>query len=183
MSRPTTQATLLDAAAAGWDKLWLLIGSLTDEDREASFAFDTAEDKEAHWRRDRNLRDVLAHLHEWHLLLLRWVEANTAGHAKPFLPAPYTWKTYGELNQVFWEQHQATSLDHVVDLVRQSHDGAIGLIQRFTDQELFTKKHFAWTGTTSLGSYCVSATSSHYDWAMKKIKRHAQQRRTEQLTT
>jgi hypothetical protein len=163
--------------------MWLLIGSLTEEDRQASFAFDTAVDKEAHWSRDRNLRDVLAHLHEWHLLLLRWVEANTAGHAQPFLPAPYTWKTYGELNQVFWEQHQATSLDHVVDLVRESHDGVIQLIQRFTDEELFTKKYFAWTGTTSLGSYCVSATSSHYDWAMKKTRRHAQQRRTEQLST
>ncbi|MDR3109584.1 MAG: ClbS/DfsB family four-helix bundle protein [Planctomycetaceae bacterium] len=23
-----------------------------------------------------------------------------------------------------------------------------------------------------MGSYCVSATSSHYDWAMKKIKMH-----------
>jgi hypothetical protein len=32
--------------------------------------------------------------------------------------------------------------------------------------------HFTWTGTTSLGSYCVSASSSHYDWAMKKIKNH-----------
>lgn len=25
---------------------------------------------------------------------------------------------------------------------------------------------------TNLGSYCVSATASHYDWAMKKIKKH-----------
>ncbi|MGO3678157.1 MAG: ClbS/DfsB family four-helix bundle protein, partial [Microbacteriaceae bacterium] len=31
---------------------------------------------------------------------------------------------------------------------------------------------FPWTGTTSLGSYCVSATSSHYDWAIKKIRAH-----------
>ena len=33
-------------------------------------------------------------------------------------------------------------------------------------------KYYAWTGTTSLGSYCVSATASHYDWALKKIKKH-----------
>jgi len=40
------------------------------------------------------------------------------------------------------------------------------------DDELFQKKHFSWTGTSTLGSYCVSVTASHYDWAMKKIKQH-----------
>jgi hypothetical protein len=31
---------------------------------------------------------------------------------------------------------------------------------------------FPWTGGATLGAYCVSATASHYDWAMKKIKAH-----------
>ncbi|MFC2579722.1 MAG: ClbS/DfsB family four-helix bundle protein, partial [Bacteroidota bacterium] len=31
---------------------------------------------------------------------------------------------------------------------------------------------FDWTGTSTLGAYCVSATASHYDWAIKKIKVH-----------
>jgi hypothetical protein len=39
-------------------------------------------------------------------------------------------------------------------------------------EELFAKKAFSWTGTTTLGAYCVSATSSHYDWAIKKLKNH-----------
>ncbi|MEL6140134.1 MAG: ClbS/DfsB family four-helix bundle protein, partial [Bacteroidota bacterium] len=30
---------------------------------------------------------------------------------------------------------------------------------------------YAWTGTTSLGAYLISSTSSHYDWAYKLIKR------------
>ncbi|WP_334085189.1 ClbS/DfsB family four-helix bundle protein, partial [Helicobacter typhlonius] len=30
---------------------------------------------------------------------------------------------------------------------------------------------YKWCGNTSLGSYCVSATSSHYDWASKCIKK------------
>ena len=45
------------------------------------------------------------------------------------------------------------------------------LIDSFSDQELFRKAYFSRTGTTSLGSYCISATSSHYDWAMKKLKK------------
>ena len=30
---------------------------------------------------------------------------------------------------------------------------------------------YHWTATTSLGSYLVSATSSHYDWALKLIRK------------
>ena len=39
------------------------------------------------------------------------------------------------------------------------------------DDELFEKKRYKWTGSTSLGAYLVSATSSHYDWAFKLIKK------------
>ncbi len=46
------------------------------------------------------------------------------------------------------------------------------IIESFTNEELFTNKYFPWTGTTSVGSYCVSSTSSHYDWAIKKINKH-----------
>lgn len=32
----------------------------------------------------------------------------------------------------------------------------------------FQKKVYKWVGGSTLGSYFVSATSSHYDWAIKK---------------
>ncbi len=54
--------------------------------------------KEAHWQRDRNIRDILVHLYEWHQLLLNWEENNKKGLAMPFIPAPYNWKTYGQMN-------------------------------------------------------------------------------------
>ena len=57
-------------------------------------------------------------------------------------------------------------------MLDESHAKVFALIDRFTDEELFTKKHFAWTGTNDLGSYFVSTTASHYDWAIKKIKLH-----------
>jgi hypothetical protein len=44
-------------------------------------------------------------------------------------------------------------------------------METHSDEELFEKKRYQWTGTTSLGSYLVSATSSHYEWALKLIKR------------
>ncbi|MBM7037135.1 ClbS/DfsB family four-helix bundle protein [Vibrio sp. 188UL20-2] len=35
--------------------------------------FADASIKEQHWSRDRNLRDVLLHLYEWHQLSIKWV--------------------------------------------------------------------------------------------------------------
>jgi len=171
MSRPTNKAQLIAAANGQWSKMWKLIDSLPGEKRLSDFNF--AADpklKEAHWARDKNLRDVLVHLYEWHRLLLDWTAANLSGEAKPFLPEPYTWKTYGDMNAEFWKKHQSTPYRDAADMLRESHAKVMALIEALTDDELFEKKHFPWTGTTNLGSYCISAAPSHYDWAAKKIK-------------
>jgi hypothetical protein len=171
MPRPTTKQELQTAAEANWSKMWAMIGSMTTQQQVAAFTFDASGEKEAHWLRDKNLRDVLIHLYEWHRLLLVWVDDNLGGASRSFLPAPYNWKTYGDMNAAFWQKHQPTSLDRAKELLRDSHAKVMALIEGFTDEDLFEKKHFAWTGTTTLGSYCISATASHYDWAMKKLKR------------
>lgn len=163
MARPTTKEQLLESSQEGFSKLFALIDSMTDTEQETSFAFED---------RDKNIRDVLIHLYEWHQLLLKWIKANQAGQKANFLPDPYNWKTYPQMNIGFWEKHQDTPLASSVSMLKQSHKEAMDLIKQFTNEELFTNKHFSWTGTTSLGAYCVSATSSHYDWAMKKIRKH-----------
>ena len=76
------------------------------------------------------------------------------------------------MNVGFWEKHQATSPEEAETMLNKSHDEVMTLIEGLREEELFTKKHFPWTGTTSLGAYFVSSTSSHYDWAIKKIKLH-----------
>lgn len=172
MPRAQTKTELLTAADEQWNKLWAMIDSMTETEQTAEFSFDTTCYKEAHWNRDKNLRDVLVHLYEWHQLLLGWVESNKNGKNKPFLPPPYTWKTYGDMNVEFWKKHQSTSYADAKAMLKESHEKVLSLIDQFSDKELFDKKHFSWTGTTNLGSYCVSVAPSHYDWAIKKIKRH-----------
>lgn len=163
MARPTNKGELTEASKTNFNKLNQLIDSLTSEQQNAIFAFED---------RDRNLRDVLIHLYEWHQLLLNWVEANQKGNNSPFLPEPYNWKTYPQMNIDFWEKHQTTLLDDALNQLKNSHNAVMDLIENFSDEELFSKKHFNWTGTTSLGAYFVSSTASHYDWAIKKIKKH-----------
>lgn len=173
MARPNTRAELRDAAAAQYSKLHALIDGMSAAERAAPLGYGPNFDRpEPHWARDRNLRDVVIHLLEWHRLFTEWVTANRSGSEQPFLPAPHTWRTTAKLNSEFWERHQHTSLDAALSMLEESHRSVVALISEFTTEELFTKQHFPWTGTTSLGAYGVSATSSHYDWALQKLRRH-----------
>ncbi|MCD8261120.1 MAG: ClbS/DfsB family four-helix bundle protein [Bacteroides sp.] len=163
MARPTTKEQLKQSSEENFHKLFTLIHSMTQEEQEKLFSFEN---------RDKNIRDVLVHLYEWHQLLLKWVHSNRSGNRTDFLPKPYNWKTYPQMNIVFWEKHQNTPLKEAVILLQKSHSDVMTLMDLFSEEELFTKKYFSWTGTSSLGAYCISATSSHYDWAMKKIRKH-----------
>lgn len=180
MPRPTMKKDLLSAAVDNYEKLGALISTLTSQEIDEPFDFSQDEKKkEAHWKRDKNLRDVLVHLYEWHQLILRWVHSNRAGEGKSFIPEPYSWKTYGEMNVELWKNHQETSYEEAREMLDKSHRDVVELIETFTNEELFSKGVYKWIGGSTLGSYFVSATSSHYDWAIKKIKAH--QKKCKQL--
>ena len=120
---------------------------------------------------NRNIRDLLAHLHHWHIMMLKWYEVGMSGK-KPVMPAEgYTWKTLPDLNVWINNKYQYITLSEAKALVNKSYDQTRNLIETHTNEELYTKKHYKWTGTTSLGSYLVSATSSHYDTVFKLLKK------------
>lgn len=173
MARPASKQQLLSAATDNYDKLTAFITSMSAEELDTPFDFSADEKKkEAHWRRDKNLRDVIMHLVRWQKLLLTWVGNNMNGTPAQFLLPGYTWKTYGDMNILFWEECQDTATDDAMNRLRDSHKKVLELAKSFTDEELFEKAHYNWTGTTSLGSYFISTTSAHYDWALKKLKAH-----------
>ncbi len=173
MGRPTTKAELLTAAEENYESLNALISGLAQKERENSFDFSGNPKKmEAHWKRDKNIRDIYIHLYEWHQLLLNWVRANQNGEDRPFLPQPYNWRTYGTMNMEFWKKHQKTSEEEAKKMLDTSHREVMKLAEALSEEELFTKGVFKWVGSSTLGSYFVSNTSSHYAWAIKKIKAH-----------
>ena len=48
-----------------------MISAMSENQMSTEFDFsDDAGKKEAHWGRDKNVRDVLIHLYEWHQLLI-----------------------------------------------------------------------------------------------------------------
>lgn len=173
MARPTSKEDLVAAATADYDKLMTMIETMTPDQRIGNFTFDPkAAGKEAHWQRDKNLRDVLIHLYEWHNLLLNWVNTNQEGTPTPFLPAPYNWRNYKAMNEGFWANHQQTSLEDATESFKKSHHAVMTMIDTLTGNDLFSKAALPWTGGSTLGQYCVSATTSHYKWAQKKLRRH-----------
>ncbi|MBR4172912.1 MAG: ClbS/DfsB family four-helix bundle protein [Clostridia bacterium] len=173
MPRPKTKDELIKAAEENYQKLLTAISDMTEEELATPFDFSgDAGKKEAHWGRDKNLRDVLAHLWEWHGLLIKWFNANVKGKNVPFLSEPYNWKTYGDMNVEFWKKHQKTELCDIKNKLQKSHNDILELIKSLSDDDLFTKGKYPWVGGSVLGSYFISTTSSHYDWAIKKLKAH-----------
>jgi len=162
MPRPKTKEELIGLSNKNYQLLIDFVRSFSADEQLKEFTEGTM---------NRNIRDVLAHLHHWHLMMLEWYEVGMRGE-KPEMPAKgYSWKTTPDLNKVIWEKYNSTHLSIIFSMLDDSFNQLQEVINGHSNDELFEKKRFKWTGTTSLGSYLVSATSSHYDWAYKLIKK------------
>ena len=164
MGRPTTKDELISAANGQFSKLWALIDAMPEELQEAAFPFVD---------RDKNLRDVLTHLYEWHQMVQRWHRIGTLEGGLPAVPGEgYTWKTLPDLNAEIWARYQDVLLSMAKKQLRESHAMILRLADAHSNEELFSRGVYRWTKSSTLGAYFVSCTSSHYDWAMKKLKKH-----------
>lgn len=162
MSRPKNKSDLLELGQSNFDKLIDYINDLPEEKQHQVFPEEYL---------NRNIRDVLAHLYEWHLMVHSWHKVGLTG-LKPDIPAKgYTWKTTPELNCEIQKKHSTMSLAEAQKKLAAAHKKTRNIITSHTNEELFEKKRYKWTGTTSMGAYFVSCTSSHYDWALKLIKK------------
>ena len=162
MPKPQTKKELQKQSQENFDSLNTFIDSLSEDNLNAKFPPGTM---------NRNIRDVLAHLHHWHILLIDWYKEGMKGK-KPYMPAKgYSWKETPLLNKKIWEDYQSYSLSEVRELLQISYDEVKRIIKKHTDRELFEKKRYQWTGSTSLGAYLIANTSSHYKWAYQLIKK------------
>lgn len=162
MPRPKTKKELVELGKANYRNLMNFIRELPREELENEFPPGYL---------NRNIRDVLAHLHHWHLMMLEWHKVGMSGF-KPDMPSKgYTWKTVPELNRKIQDTYSNVDLKVVKDSLEESFENLQEIIAQHTEEELFKKKYYPWTGSTSLGAYFISATSSHYDWALKLIKK------------
>lgn len=166
MARPTDKTELLTAAADEFDQLWAAVDLVAVEDRERPGACEA-------W----SAKDLLAHLHAWHEMMLGWERTGSAGDM-PEIPGPgYTWAEIPALNQAIFERTRDDRWDDVVARLTSSHGLVMAVIDAYDDDDLFAKRRYRWTGSTSVGAYLVSASSSHYAWASKLIRKWAKQQK------
>jgi hypothetical protein len=172
MARPENKTELLDAAQQEFTRLWDAVDLVSFNDRDRPGACDA-------W----SVKDLLAHLHAWHEMTLSW-EAVGVTAGRPAIPAPgYTFAQTPELNETIFQRTKNDSWEQVVERLLASHRRLLDIIEGYRDEDLFTKKRYTWTGSTSVGAYMVSATSSHYAWASNLIRRLAKRRSVEHPAT
>ena len=172
MENKINKKELIKFTNENYEKINNIINSLSPEEQTAPFNFQLNSKDPADWYRDKNIRDVLTHLYEWQEMLLNWIFDNQKGQSKSFLPKGYNWQNYGELNQKIWEKYQNTSFKKARELLAESHQAMIELINTFSNPELFTKNIYPWAENNTLGSYFIDSGASHYAWALKKLKKY-----------
>jgi hypothetical protein len=160
VSRPTTRTELLARIDSDFASLMLEVDRVPPDLRCDEGACGA-------W----SVKDLLAHLDGWHELVLSWERAGRAGEPVA-IPAPgLTWAQLPVLNDQIWQRTRADAWDEVRARLDASHAAIRAVVSDYSEDDLFTKRRFPWTGSTSVGSYAVSATTSHYDWARTLIRR------------
>lgn len=161
MPRPTSKEELLDAMESEYHALLSAIDEIDPDNRVRPGACDA-------W----SIKDILGHLDAWHEMFLTWEQAGAAGE-KIAMPAPgYTWKDTPALNDEIYRRIKNDSYGDTVARLNDSYSRVRAVVDGYSDDDLSTKRRFGWTGSTSVLSYAVSATSSHYDWARKLIRKY-----------
>ncbi len=162
MAIPKTKDDLIIQSRENYKKLNDLIDSYSPEEKLSEFPEGTM---------NRNIRDVLGHLHQWQKMLLEWYYIGMKGE-KPDIPAKgYGWNDTQALNQRILKDYQECEFEEIRKKLHDSYLEIQEIISKHTNEELFVKQRYNWTGSSSLGAYIRANTSSHYNWALKLIKK------------
>ena len=163
MPRAKSKESLIKNSQDNFESLFYIINELPSKDILREFTF---------LHREKNIRDVLMHLYYWHKMMLSWYKKGMAGETFLMPAREYTWRQTPELNQILFLKYQNITYEEANELLHASHEKIMILMLKHSEDELFTKKRYSWTGSTSLASYLISSSSSHYSWALKLIKKH-----------
>jgi hypothetical protein len=159
MPRPQTKALILSESEKEYVALEQFLATLTPEQMLQPGIVG-----------DWSVKDVLAHLHEWHQMVLRWIDASRRGET-PHVPGEgYKWSQLPALNEQIFRTYADRPLDEIMKLYRDSHAQITQTIEVLDEATMFTPGLYKWMNKNTLGSYFVSATSSHYRWARKELR-------------
>lgn len=160
MPRAATKKQLLEDMEAEHKALEQILAALTSEQM-------TQPGIVGEW----SIKDVLAHLLEWQCMVLKWHTAGVQGKVVPIPAEGLNWAQIPLLNQRIYETYRDRPLADIQKQFKASHKKMLSTIEGLSDSEMFTRGRYAWTKNNNLGTYFVSCTSSHYNWAKTNIKK------------
>ncbi len=161
MSRPLNKQQLLDFSQDEYERLVRFISALSPEQRDIETVFD-----------NRTAKDIVAHVYAWQVLELEWYKVGITG-TKPAIPAEgFTFKDTPQLNEKLFQQYKDISWAELAEKLEKSHVAFLNIIASHSEEELFTKKKYIWTGSSNMAVYFRSALYSHYVWANDLIRKH-----------
>ena len=160
--RVRSKEHLLETINDTWRDLW----SLIDEIDASQCELRTQNDGVESW----SVKDIIAHLHGWHLLLLKWTKAKPDVEIE--MPAEgFKWNQTAELNQLILEKWKGVAFRSVCRRLKLSHNRVVQFVSGLSETQLLNAGSFSWTKRLPISSYIAPNTTSHYKWAIKKIKR------------
>lgn len=160
MPRPTNKEQLLSAMQSQHEALEKSLESLTPDQL-------THTSRTTQW----SIKDVLAHVMEWEQMCLGWYKAGLRGVVPPLPAEGYNWAQIPALNRAIYEKYHDRPLVEVVKQFRASYRQMLKTVQEISEEDLFTPGRHAWTKKNALAAYFIGATSSHYDWARKEVRK------------
>jgi len=160
MPRPTNKAQLLSATQQEHEALDKSLEFLTPDQL-------TRVSKTTKW----SIKDVLAHLLAWEQMCLSWYKAGLRGVVPPLPAEGYNWAQLPALNRAIFERYHDRPLADVLKQYRSSYRQMLKTVQGISDEGLFTPGRYAWTGKNAAAAYFIGATSSHYAWARKEVRK------------
>ncbi|QAY73620.1 ClbS/DfsB family four-helix bundle protein [Agromyces protaetiae] len=119
--------------------------------------------------RDRDIRDLVNHLHAWHVLLLGWLDAERAGKTPAYPADGYTWAALDALNHDLRDRYRdRLSLADSRERLRASHLAVLTRIESLDDDELFEPARRDWLGGP-LAEPVHECLGGHYAWALEAL--------------
>lgn len=171
MAYPQDKKSLIATAQEDYEALIAALDAADPAALNTPFVESSKPVKCATFQQGNDVKDLLVHILEWQRLQVAFVNNIRMGTPKDFIPDPYR-KDYKEMDRINFEKHRSTSLESALSMLRESHAEMLKLMESFSEEELFGKKVFKVTYTTTMAAYFVSVTSSPYGQSLKKIKSH-----------
>lgn len=118
-----------------------------------------------------SVKDFLAHRTEWGRMMIRWLHEARLGETPAVPTEKHKWNQLNELNAEIQRRFADVSLEVIEEEFKSVHDRLFTLIESTSEDELFTKDYYSFTGASDLITYLNSASASHYRSARRHINK------------